>query len=243
MAPWLSLFFLVKMTFASGAQWPEGCIHKKIFPCAVYSYKKTYFKLDENQFFIAKDSLIEFQSSQEASFSKGTLWAQVKDGFHLKSPYGELTLKKESGQVVVDYFEQGVDVRVVDGYFDVKARADRESYVLSSGLSVQLGPVEYGRKMASVTFPKVYFLKDYIKSIEKVFPFLEFNFQEHVDKVAGSIRQGLSLQSRWNQTIVEQKLVDDHDKKVRQKYEAEFSSRRDRFLRRLFRQKNNFEDE
>ncbi len=238
----LVMLFYSSLSMGSGTQWPEKCLSQKVFPCAVYAYKKTYFTLNDNQFFISKDTLIEFQSPSDATFAKGVVWGHVNADFRLKNPYGELSSKKEKGQFVIDSSEVGASLRILQGQFEVSARASEESYLLSSGLGVQLGPVDYGRKMASVSLPQVFSLKDYIKSIERVFPFSEFNFQEHIDKVAHSVRKGLELQSRWNQTIVEQKLTDAHHKKVRQKYEAEYTSRRDSYLRSLFRQKSNFED-
>lgn len=239
----LSILFYAILSMGSGAQWPDGCLSQKVFPCAIYSYKKTYFKLNENQFFLSKDTLIEFQSLSEATFVKGVVWVQANSHMRLKNPYGEILSKKEKGQFVIDSSEIGATVRVLNGQFDVKARASEESYLLSAGLGVSLGPVDYGRKMASISLPQVFLLKDYIKSIKRVFPFSEFNFQEHLEVVAQSVRKGLSLQAQWNQTIVEQKITDAHHTKVRQKYEAEYSSRRDSYLRSLFRQKSNFEDQ
>ncbi len=114
---------------------------------------------------------------------------------------------------------------------------------MSDGTEVELGPVDYERKMASISLPRAIVLPAYLKSIQQVFPFSEFNFQDHLETVGRSIKAGLQLQSQWNRTIVETKMADAHQEKVRQKYETEHAIRRDSHLRRIFRQKNNFEEE
>ncbi len=233
---------MLQLTHASGTVWPENCLKNQIYPCAVQAYKKTFFSVGENRFFLSSDALIEFDSARELSLSKGVLWVQSNSQLTIKNVFGKIISQNKKSQVVVDAKSNQVIVSVIDGAYDVEARADKDGYRLSKGHSVELGPVSYERKMASISLPHVVALKIYLKSIEQVFPFSEFNFQEHIDLMAGSIQQALRLQARWNRTIVERKIANADDEKVRQKYDQEHSQRRDHYLRTLFRQKNNFED-
>lgn len=233
---------MMQLSQASGTLWPEDCLKKQIYPCAVQAYKKTFFSVGENKFFLSANGLIEFQKSNEVSFSKGVLWVQSSEPLTIKNIFGTVQSQKTKAQVVVDASGDEVVVSVIEGSLQVQARADKDVYKLTKGHSVELGPVSYEKKAAFISLPHVVTLKSYLKSIEQVFPFSEFNFQEHIDLMASSIQQALRLQSKWNKTIVERKIANAEDLKVRQKYEREHSQRRDQYLRKLFRQKNNFED-
>lgn len=233
-----------QFVFANGTQWPERCLTQQTYPCAVQSSAKTYFTFQQNQFFLSKNTLIEFTSSNEARLMKGIVWVKSEGPLNMRSAFGSVVAHSKKSEFVVTHKvedHQGT-VSVLSGDVSVMARADKESYFLTEGMEVDMGPVDYERKMASVSLPKVISLKRYLKNIESVFPFSEFNFQAHIDLMAQSIQRALLRHSKWNKTIVETKIADANERKVRQKYEAEYSSRRDSYLKKLFRQKNNFED-
>lgn len=230
------------MVQASGTVWPENCLKNQTYPCAVRAYKKTFFSVGDNRFFLSSDALVEFESAQQVYLSKGVLWIQSRAPLNIKNIFGSIISQNKNGQVVIDTKPNQVTVSVIEGKYEVQARADKDGYSLSKGHSVELGPVNYEDKKASISLPHVVELKSYLKSIEQVFPFSEFNFQEHIDLTASSIQQAIRLQSRWNKTIVERKIANAEEQKVRQKYEQEHAQRRDHYLRTLFRQKNNFED-
>lgn len=235
---------LSHFVFASGVQWPDGCVAKQIYPCVVQASGKTYFTVQESQYFLSKNSLVEFASPNEVRLMKGLVWIKSENPLSVSSSYGSLKTRSIKSEFVLSHQEQDhlTTVSVLLGDLRVAARADKESYFLSEGMEVDMGPVDYERKMASVSLPKVISLNRYLKGIERVFPFSEFNFQEHIDLVAKSIHRALYRQSNWNRTIVETKIADANERKVRQKYEAEYSLRRDSYLKKLFRQKNNFEE-
>ncbi|MBY0384284.1 hypothetical protein K2X05_03920 [bacterium] len=234
---------LAQLVFAGGAQWPERCVALQIYPCVVQSDDKIYFSVNQNQYFLSKKSLIEFISPNEVRLMKGIVWVKSENKLQMSSAFGVISTHSKS-EFIFSQQEQThqITVSVLSGELNVMARADKESYLLSEGMEVDMGPVDYERKMASVSLPKVISLNRYLKSIERVFPFSEFNFQEHIDLMAQSIHRALSRQSKWNKTIVETKIADANERKARQKYEAEYSSRRDSYLKKLFRQKNNFEE-
>ena len=240
----LAVFTLSQFISASGMQWPSRCITQQIYPCVVVSSDKTYFTVDENQYFLANKSLIEFTAANDVRLMKGIVWVKSEKSLKITTSFGMVSTRSQKSEFVLSHHQQESvsTVSVLSGDLSVTAKADKDSYFLSEGMEVDLGPVEYERKIASISLPKVISLNRYLKSIEKVFPFSEFNFQEHIDLMAKSIHRALHRQSRWNQTIVETKIADANEKKARQKYEAEYSSRRDSYLKKMFRKKNNFED-
>jgi hypothetical protein len=116
-------------------------------------------------------------------------------------------------------------------------------YPLQVGNEIKLGPVDYERKSTFLALPTVIDLKEYLKSVDEVFPYAELNFQEHVDSMAKVLQEASLRQAKWNKVIVERKIAQTEEAQVRQKYELEYSKKRDEYLRRLFRRKNNFEEE
>lgn len=240
-----SLFLILVSQFisASGTQWPERCVTQQIYPCAVHTSGKTYFSVNQNQYFLSKNSLIEFTSPNDVYLAKGIVWVKSENKLKISSSFGLILAQSKSEFVVTRQEEvHQSTISVLAGELSVVAKADKESYLLTEGMEVDMGPVNYERKMASVSLPKVISLNRYLKSIERVFPFSEFNFQEHIDLMAQSIHRALQRHSKWNKTIVETKITDANERKARQKYDAEYSSRRDSYLKKLFRQKNNFEE-
>ncbi len=237
------LILIVNLTNANGGtQWPDRCLKNKAHPCVLYIHKKTFFSVNKNTFYTSKDSLLEWTDKGELIFYKGTSWAKFVEASLIELPFGNLQAFTNS-EVVLEIKENRAVVRVLSGKVRVSARADKEAYDLTEGTEVELGPVDYSRKVASITLPRSISMSAYLKSIQLVFPFSDLNFQEHLEKVGKSIRSGLYLQSKWGQTIVETKLSDARRDTIRQKYEAESADRRDSLLRRIFRQKNNFEEE
>lgn len=239
---WLLFLLLNQSNAESGTQWPDRCLKNKTFPCALYIHKKSYFTFEKNQFFFSKDSLLEWTETEKISLYKGISWMKFTEAANLELPFGNLHVASES-ELVIDLQDGRLIVSVLSGKVRVAARADQNGYDLTGGTEVELGPVDYKRKAASISLPRPIVLPSYLKTIQKVFPFSDFNFQEHLEKVGKSLRSGLLLHSNWSQTIVEMKLSDARRDKVRQKYEAEHAQRRESLLRRLFQQKNNFEEE
>lgn len=239
---WLLFLILNQGNADGGTQWPDRCLKNKTHPCVLFVHKKSYFSLEKDQFFFSKDSLLEWTGKEQISLYKGISWMKFTDAADVELPFGNLQVAPES-ELVVDLKESRVVVSVLSGKVKVAARADQNAYELTEGTEVELGPVDYQRKVASISLPRTIVLPNYLKAIQKAFPFSDFNFQEHLEKVGKSIRSGLLLQSKWSQTIVETKMSDARRDKIRQKYEAEHAQRRDSLLRQIFRQKNNFEEE
>lgn len=239
---WLLFLIINQSNAEGGTQWPDRCLKNKTHPCVLYVHKKSYFTLEKDQFFFSKDSLLEWTGKEQISLYKGISWLKFTDPANIELPFGNLQVAPDS-ELVIDLKEGRVIVSVLSGKVRVAARADQNAYDLTDGAEVELGPVDYERKVASISLPRTIVLASYLKSIQRAFPFSDFNFQEHLEKVGKSIRSGLLLQSKWSQTIVETKLSDARRDKIRQKYEAEHAQRRDSLLRRIFRQKNNFEEE
>ena len=239
---WLLILIMNQVNADGGTQWPDRCLKSKTHPCVLYVHKKTYFSLEKDQFFFSKDSLLEWTGKEQISFYKGISWMKFTESMDVELPFGNLQVAPDS-EIVIDLKDNRVVVCVLSGKVRVAARADQNSYELTEGSEVEMGPVDYQRKVASISLPRTITLPAYLKAIQKVFPFSDFNFQEHLEKVGKSIRSGLLLQSKWSQTIVETKMSDARRDKIRQKYEAEHAQRRDSLLRRIFRQKNNFEEE
>ncbi len=239
---WLLFLILNQGNADGGTQWPDRCLQNKTRPCVLFVHKKSHFKLEKDQFFFSKDSLVEWTGKEHISLYKGISWMKFSEIADVELPFGTLQVTPES-ELVVDLKDNRIVVSVLSGKVRVAARADQSAYELTEGTEVEFGPVDYQRKVASISLPRTIVLPNYLKSIQKAFPFSDFNFQEHLERVGKSIRSGLLLQSKWSQTIVETKMSDARRDKVRQKYEAEHAQRRDSLLRRIFRQKNNFEEE
>ena len=239
---WLLIFILNQGNADGGTQWPDRCLKNKSHPCVLYVHKKSYFTLNKDQFFFSKDALVEWTGKEQISLYKGISWMKFTGATHVELPFGNLHVTPGS-ELVIDLKDSRVVVSVLSGKVKVAARADENAYELTEGTEVELGPVDYQRKVASISLPRTIVLPNYLKSIQRAFPFSDFNFQEHLESVGKSIRSGLLLQSNWSQTIVETKMSDARRVNIRQKYEAEHAQRRDSLLRRIFRQKNNFEEE
>jgi hypothetical protein len=239
---WLLILIIDQSNASGGTQWPDRCLKNGTNPCVLYVHKKTYFTLEKDQFFFSKDALLEWTGKQQLSLYKGISWMKLAEAAEVDLPFGTLRVAADS-ELVIDLKDSRAVVSVLSGKVKVAARADKNSYELIEGTEVEMGPVDYQRKVASISLPRTIALPSYLKSIQKAFPFSDFNFQEHLERVGKSIRSGLLLQSKWSQTIVETKMSDDRLDKIRQKYEAEHAQRRDSLLRRIFRQKNNFEEE
>ncbi len=239
---WLLFLFLNQGNADGGTQWPDRCLKNKTHPCVLFVHKKSHFTLEKNQFFFSKDSLLEWTGKEQISLYKGIFWIKYGEAADVELPFGNLQVTPES-ELVVDLKDTRIVVSVLSGKVRVAARADQNAYELTEGTEVEFGPVDYQRKVATISLPRTIVLPNYLKSIQKAFPFSDLNFQEHLERVGKSIRSGLLLQSKWSQTIVETKMSDARRDKIRQKYEAEHAQRRDSLLRQIFRQKNNFEDE
>lgn len=242
--PIISILFLLfqHVQASGGTQWPDRCLKTNTFPCVLYVHQKSHFTLDENKLYLEKGSLLEWTQKNRIVFYKGTAWLKLSDATSVEAPFGAVNASS-GAELVLEMQDHRVTTRVVAGQVQVSARGDSQAYSLVAGTEVELGPVDYSRKVSSISLPRAISMNSYLKVIQRVFPFSDLNFQEHIEQVAKSIQSGLRLQSQWNRTIVETKLSDDHRDKVRQKYEAEYAERRDSLLRKIFRQKNNFEDE
>ena len=236
----LFLFFQ-QVQASGGTQWPDRCLKSNTYPCVLYIHQKSHFTLDDNRLYLEKESLLEWTQKNLIVFYKGTAWFKLSEATRVEAPFGVVHASSDA-EIVLEMQDHRLITRVLAGRVQVSARGDSQAYSLVAGTEVELGPVDYSRKVSSISLPRAMSMHSYLKVIQRVFPFSDLNFQEHIEQVAKSIQSGLRLQSQWSQTIVETKLSDDHRDKVRQKYEAEYAERRDSLLRKIFRQKNNFED-
>jgi hypothetical protein len=241
------IFIIAMLTHLSAradvTQWPVSCLKKNIYPCAVHAYKKTSFDFLKNKLYVSKNSLFEFNSSDKMTLYQGVALVKHEGPLTIEMRYGSFHADQKTGDVLMVAEGSEHSLHVLKGFYQIKARGEGEYFRLSPGLQAVMGPVDYKKKATFLSLPTVIDFKKYLKSVDNVFPYSEMNFQEHVDLVAKTIQQATLKQAKWNKTIVERKIAQTQELELRQRYESEYAKKREEYLRRLFRRKNNFEED
>ncbi len=226
---------------AGGSLLPANCLKDKVYPCAIYAYSKTFFTHAESQYYVSADTLLELRSDSEMVLHKGILWSQQKHGVHLQTIFGAVHLSAAS-EGLIDVGVQQITVSSTKGTLTVQPRGEKEDVSLIAGTQIYLWPMDYQEHSSAVSFPRVLELKTYVKTVSKVFPFTEINFQKHIESVAQKTVLASQQQALWNKTIVERKIAHVQEQERRRRYVSEYEKERAEYLRKRFRQKNNFEE-
>lgn len=238
---WLGLIGFI-LSFSSQAEIsvePAGCLAKFTPPCAVLTHDKSELLFPGVRVFTSRDSLIEFRSANEAFVARGLVWFHAELPVKVFTKFGSFA---GTGDFWVEMSEDVIVLKSLKGTAQVTPRGSATSIELPVGHEMELRGVDPRRGVAGSTWPVTLKLAQHLSVIAKVFPYELMNFQEHSLYLGRVTAQAAEANGRWYQAAVERKIANHTEREHRLKYEAKRATIRDSYLRRLFRQKSNFEE-
>lgn len=237
------LFYMVSLSVqaAQFQDYPKNCVKEKRVPCAVWTFKKKKLIWDETIIFASANSLFELQKNRLYQI-RGYLWiVSSKKPYQVISRFGIASTK--SGHIWSEVKDDKMVLRSLKNTFEVIPRgAETTVMKLVPGFETHLSFIDQKKGVAEYTIPSVMNFREHLRVFGRVFPYHIMDFKEALYNLGQVVVKATKLASHWHKSLVERKLASLEEKALRDRDEAIYKARLDKYLRRIFREKNNFEE-
>jgi len=227
--------------FAKFATEPEGCLDKFAPPCSILTETKSEFQNPEFHMYTSKDALFQFQNAQTLYLARGVLWIFAANSLTVQSKYGEVAIAG-SGEYWLEMNDNELVVKSLREPLSVRPRG-AGSVELRGGFEMRLSNVDEQTHAAAFSVPIVINLPKHLAVLPRAFPESGMNLQDYSTNLGRVVLEAAGESSAMFQDMVQRKVSSAEENERRLKYEAAHNARRDSYLQKLYRSKNNFEDQ
>lgn len=236
---WLTLIFSVHADYVS---MPEKCLIKKIFPCTVQTQGKHKIILGKTEMNFSNNSLIEIRTEKNVFVARGYLWAISKSDFTINTIYGQFQSPKDGGEYWVRVSPSDHVLSVFSGQMEAQPKGG-DWYGVTAGKHITLSSVDYKQGACYASRVNVFDFSEYLRDFGKVFPFGKISVEEHLHKVAGAVLTASFQESHFLKKQVARQLASELEMDIRLKAQKEAATRLEIYLKKLFKEKSNYEDQ
>jgi hypothetical protein len=236
---WLTFLFSVH---ADTILMPEKCLLKKTFPCTIQTQGKHKIILGKTELYFSNNSLIEIRSEKNIFLARGNLWALSKSEFTVSTVYGQFQSPNQGGEYWISTYPDKNVLNVFSGFIDAQPKGG-EVYEISKGNHISLSSIDYKQGACYASRVTVLNFSDHLRNFGKVFPFGKISVEEHLYKVAGAVLTASSQESNLLKKQVARQLASDLEMDVRLKAQREAATKLEIYLKKLFKEKSNYEDQ
>lgn len=238
----LRLFFFVSLlgqiSQAQMVDHPKGCVEEKSSPCAVWSVEKGRAHFKDAMVLSSPGSFYQFQGDS-LYVAKGYVWVYSSKSVVLRSRYGQARMNQ--GSVWMEVNKENMKVKSFKAEVSVwpKGEASR-SLSLYPGFEMSVGAMDYETGKREVSIPRAIDLREQIRVFGSTFPYELMNYKKTLAHLAKVIKEAFRVSRLWEQALVERKIASVKEAKALAKEEQVYRNRLDKYLRKLFKEKNNF---
>ena len=220
--------------------YPLGCVKEKKKPCAVLALKKTEVVWGQALVYTSADTLFEIQNNK-IYLVRGALWVFSSKPYRIISRFGEVFTDK--GMLWAEVSEKKMILKSLKNNMSVVPRGFKaSSFVLPKGFATTLSFVEQAEGVAEYSIPAVIDLKSHLRVFAEVFPYHRMNYKDTLYNLGRIIHKATQLSSQWHKSLVERRIASLNEMAKRRKAEAIRKDRLESYLKRIFTEKNNFEE-
>lgn len=236
------LHFALSVGHAHYEEYPNGCGADQYSDCAIWSVEKASLKRSGAFIFSSKNSFYQI-SGNRIHLVRGQIWAVAgAKSLVVSSSYGDVLVPKkghlwagiETGQFLVRALKTPVKIQPI-GY-------KREVAILPPGFETRLSFVKQETGKAEYQIPTVINLREHLRVFGRVFPYHYLDYKEAVYALGKSIQKATAISAHWHKSLAERKIAMVIEERMKRKELSDYRRRIDSYLRRLFKEKNNFEE-
>lgn len=239
LAAFIFVFILVLVSGSALADYqeqPKHCLKQLKNPCAIWTFKKTHLPRAGMQIFASADALFEISENSIYQI-RGMLWVVSDKSVTVESRFG--SVKSEgNGEIWTQADDQSFVVRSLANTLIVLPRGDTQGTDLGPGFETRLSYINRNLRMADTSWATPINLVVHLREFNSVVPNAEV-FKQKAGSYAGVV-----LVAAQQAAKDLKKIVDRHVANAQTpggpKYVDPAMGGRDSYLRKLFRQKNNF---
>jgi len=220
---------------------PTGCLEKFSPPCSILTETKSEFQNQQFHLFVSNNALFQFQDAQTLYLARGTMWFQATNQkLTVQSKFGSVQFPR-AGEYWIEISQERMIIKSIHETLTVKPRGAAEIEV-NSGHQMFVTYVNQSTHEAEYSVPIAINLHEHIAQLKSVFPSSGLDFGQYVSYLGRVVAAAVEVNADWYQSAVQRKVSSAEEKENRLKYEAIHNERRDSYLQKLYRSKNNFED-
>lgn len=220
---------------------PAGCLEKFSPPCSILTQTKSEFQNPEFKLYTSQNALFQFQNSTTVYLARGVLWIQATGPLTIQSKFGKIQIS-QAGEYWIDMSANEMFVKAIKENLSVQPRG-AQAIEVKQGFEMRVSYVNQQTHEAEYSVPIVINLSKHLASLQKAWPQSGMNLQEYATYLGRVVLDAAQVNADWYQDAVQRKVSSAEAQENRLKYESEYNIKRDSYLQKLYRTKNNFEDQ
>lgn len=212
----------------------------KILPCAVQTSRhRRTLKAAGFEMTMSPHSIVEQRDAKTVQLVKGDYYLAVDGLVKFNTPYAEIRCSNEC-KGIFNRSEKNIEIKSLEGQWVIKRLGDKQEYALRAGLQVKVSEVEENG-MAEMEFPQGLPFNATVKEWAKFYSGEYKEFKEEVTVFRQSWQEAVEQVSQAQLENATRSIASHQSEIDKQRAAKAAAEREDAELRKLFREKNNFQ--
>lgn len=217
----------------------EDCWGKTL-PCAIQSSQhRRELKAQGFAMTLAPNSIAEQRDAKTVQLVKGSFYLEVDGVVKFNTPYAEIRCPAEC-KGIFSRTQKELEMKALEGQWVIKRLGDKQEYALRAGLQVKVSEVEENG-MAEMEFPQGLPFESTVKEWAKFYSGDFKDFKASVTVFRQAWQEAIEQVSQSQLENATRSIASHQSELDKQRAAKAAAEREDAELRKLFREKNNFQ--